>query len=233
MLAGTLSSFDCAQSHFIILCKNSFDIRVSLQHVFCYSQALAAVKFRSLLSNDIQLAISNLMEALATLTGSACTRDTFQLGNLNLFAQLFNNVFSSHFAALYVIRSNQAGNSALISAAVQADNRDVCLVGSLYRGRNCSGIYRVNQQNADILLQQVSNVISLLCRVVLCVNNLYVNAQFLSLSLNAFGQGYEERVILSGYREADSDLFVCCLALVLFVAAAAANNHHSHCYDAG
>ena len=233
LLAGTLSSFDCTQSHFVVLSENSFDIRVSLQHVFCYSQALAAVKFSSLFSNNGQLAVSNFVEAFAAFTGSTCTGDTLQLSNLNLFAQLLNDVISSHFAALYVIGSNQASNIALVSAAVEADNRDFSLVGSLYRSRNCIGVNRVNQQNADVLLQQVSNIISLLCRIVLSVNNLYGYAQFLSLSFYAFSQGNEERIVLSGYGEANGDFLIVAFCSIFFVAAAAADNHHSHCYNAG
>ena len=210
--------------------EDSFDVRISLQHVFCYSQTFAAVEFSSLLSNNSQLAVSNFVEAFATLTRSAGTRDTFQLCNLNLFAQLLHDVISSHFAALYVIGSNEASNIALVSTAVQADYRDVSLVSSLYRGRNCCRVNRVNQQNADVLLQQISDIVSLLCRIVLSVNNLNVYAQLLSLSFNAFSQGNEERIVLGRYGEADSDFFVSLFAVVT---AAAANDHHSHSYDAG
>ena len=173
------------------------------------------------------------MEAFAAFTGSAGTGDTLQLSNLNLFAQLFDNVISSHFAAFYVIGSNQACYITLVSAAVEADNRDVSLVGSLYGCRNCIRVNRVNQQNADVLLQQVSNIISLLCRVVLSVNNLYGYAQLLSLSFYAFSQGNEERIVLSGYGEANGDFLVVAFCSILLVAAAAADNHHSHCYNAG
>ena len=81
-----------------------------------------------------------------------------------------------------------------------------------------------------MLLQQISDIVSLLCRIVLSVNNLNVYAQLLSLSFNAFSQGNEERIVLGRYREADSDFLVSLFAVVT---AAAANDHHSHSYDAG
>ena len=67
----------------------------------------------------------------------------------------------------------------------------------------CSSDLRVNQQHADVGLQQVSNIISLLSGVVLSINDLYSNAHFLSLSLYTLSQIYEEGVVLGGYREAN------------------------------
>ena len=63
-------------------------------------------------------------------------------------------------------------NFAFIGRAVDGDNRNLCLVGSQYGVGDCSRVYRVNDEYADISLEQVGNIIGLFSRIVLGINDL-------------------------------------------------------------
>ena len=135
------------------------------------------------------------MEAFAAFTGCGSTGDTFEFSNFYAFAKFFNNVFSSHFAAFYVIGSNKGSNGAFVGAAVQSNYRNLCFIGSFNRSGNGSRVNRVYQKYAYALLEQVCNVVSLFCRVVLGINDFYVNAKLFGFCFNAVFNGNKERVV--------------------------------------
>lgn len=58
-------------------------------------------------------------------------------------------------------------NFAFIGRAVDGDDRNLCLVGSQYGVGDCSRVYRVNDEYADISLEQVGNIIGLFSRIIL------------------------------------------------------------------
>ena len=180
LLVSSFCCADCAKSHFVILSENSLDFRICLENIFSNCQALASVKVCALLSNNLQFIVGNVMEALAAFTCSRCAWNTFQFSNRNTFAKFRNDEVSCHFAAFDVVGSDMSCNFALIGRAVNGDNRNLCLICCDDRVGDGSGVNRVYDEYADVALEQICDIISLLCRVVLSINDFNIDTGFIS-----------------------------------------------------
>lgn len=71
-------------------------------------------------------------------------------------------------------------NFALIGRAVNGDNRNLCLICCDDRVGDGSGVNRVYDEYADVALEQICDIISLLCRVVLSINDFNIDTGFIS-----------------------------------------------------
>ena len=155
------------------------------------------------------------METLSTFTGSRSAWDTFQFSNFSTFTQLLYQEVSCHFAALDIVGSNMGYYFTGVGRTVNGDYRDLGIVSCDNRVANSGGVNRVNDQNVNALFNQVGNVISLLSRVILCVNDLNVYALLSCFSLNAVCHLNKEWIVLCGNRKTNGNLLIrrCCILI--------------------
>ncbi len=93
----------------------------------------------------------------------------------------------------------------LVRSTVDGDDRDLGFIGCKDRVGYCCGVYRIHDEDADVALEQVSDIIGLFCRIILCIDDLDIHASLFSSCFDAVCHGDEEWVVLRGDREADGD----------------------------
>ena len=191
----------CTESHLIVCCEYSLDIAVSLKHVLHYAHTFSTVEVCCLFSYNFKFFIRNIVETCGTVDGSGCTRSTFQLCNLDAFAECIYDVLCSKFCTKYVIRCDLTVNFNTVYSTVNCDNFNALRLSSFNSTCYSVGVTRVNDKNADSLGNKVFNVTYLLCYVITCVYYGQGNAMFCSCFFSTFNESYEERVILCGYRK--------------------------------
>jgi len=106
-------------------------------------------------------------------------------------------------AARDVVGGDVRQHVGAVHLAVDGDDLDLGLRGLLDHGLGRVGVAGVEQNDADVLLDEVVDLPGLLGRIVLGVGNDELIAEFLGLGLGALLEGDEERIVERGDRESD------------------------------
>src|SRR5699024_430325 len=127
--AGT-ESLNGTKRHFVILCENRLDIRISLQQVGGYVEAFGAIKVRGLLRRylDVWVGGDAFFKALTAVTRSRRTSDTLQDENLTFFTDGLRECIGSLLTSGDVIGGNETCYLAGVRGAVDCDDRDISVV---------------------------------------------------------------------------------------------------------
>src|SRR5699024_9664472 len=127
--AGT-ESLNGTKRHFVILCENRLDIRISLQQVGGHVEAFGAVKVRGLLGYNLNIWICSdaFFKTLAAVAGCGRTSDALQNQDFAFFANSLCKGIGSLLAAGYVVGSHETCYFTGIGGAVYCDNRDISVV---------------------------------------------------------------------------------------------------------
>ena len=164
------------------------------------------------------------MEAFAAFTGRGRAGDAFEFSDRSLFAEFLHDVFRRHFAAFHVVGRDVGHDVAFVSGAVNGDDGDLRFVrGDDGVGDRC-GVDRIDDENIDFGFDQVSDVVGLLGRVILRIDDLHIDLGVCRRFFSALRHGDEEGIILGGYGKADGDCLFAGRSGFFFLRRAAAGN---------
>ena len=174
-----------------------------LQQVFHYGHTFRTVKVCGLGSYYFQFCVSDIVEALASVDGCGCARNTFQFSNFYAFAQQVNNVLSSQLRTQYVVGCDLTVDLNAVYRTVNGDYFNAFCFYGLDGTGNSVGVTWVYDQYGNTLSHQVFDVGNLFGHIIACVSDAQGNTGFLSGSFRAVCQSYEEWVIQGRNRKTD------------------------------